>query len=127
MDREREHELLEPVLPAPVAAQHAAIVVYREPGLAPRRAAHRPVVEGRIVIPTRRTRRRWKAVAIGTATFAAGGAFAGFVWLIITVVQFVIEHAVVVAGAAVLLALLLGAAGKVGICPGIHCPGCRHR
>lgn len=123
------------VAPADLHEKRSAVVVRSDTRAmySPRAAPARPVplvAEGRIVPPPprlvrRRFRRRWVVpVAVASTSVAAIG---GAVWLILTVAEFLAAHLLQVAGGAVLLALLVAGLGQVGACPGIHCPGCRHR
>jgi hypothetical protein len=71
-----------------------------------------------------RTRRSswWWAAGLGAAgTVALGG------WGLWIAVSWLVAHAAHIAGGAAILALLWIGLGQLGACPGVHCPGCRHR
>lgn len=64
-----------------------------------------------------------------TALVFAGGALVGAAAGIAAMlaVQWLLAHLLLIAGVLIALAALLWLAGRAGVCPGIHCPGCRHR
>jgi hypothetical protein len=72
-------------------------------------------------------RRRVRPWVWWTAGGAAVAVLAGLVWLVVVAVAWVVAHWAHLLVGLVLLAVLLGLAGRAGVCVGVHCPGCRHR
>ncbi len=87
----------------------------------------RVFVNVRYVAPTppRRTRRR---TALRFAAFAvpAIGLAAATVYAVARLVAELIHLLPIIAGALVVLLVVWAALGRAGVCPGLHCPGCRH-
>lgn len=79
--------------------------------------------------PTIRTRRRLprRHAAIITVAVASTTVLALLGWAGYLLVQLVAAHWPLILGVLTLAATALLLAGRAGICPGIHCPGCRHR
>jgi len=69
-------------------------------------------------------RRRGVVIAVGVAAFAAAVAAA---WVIVAAVLWLVAHWALAVGAVVLLGAVWFVLARAGFCPGIHCPGCRHR
>jgi NADH:ubiquinone oxidoreductase subunit 5 (subunit L)/multisubunit Na+/H+ antiporter MnhA subunit len=57
-------------------------------------------------------------VAVGIVT--AG------VYLLGQLIQLIADHWPQIVGGITVLGLILAALSRAGICPGLHCPGCRH-
>lgn len=79
--------------------------------------------------PRQVPRHRWEYVAAcSVALLAAGGAL---VWLLVEVVMLAARwlgaHVPQVLGSLGALLALMYLLGCAGVCPGVHCPGCRHR
>lgn len=66
-------------------------------------------------------RRVWPAAVAGGVALAAIAA------VTVLAVAWMVAHWQMLLGAAVVAAVVLAGLGRVGVCPGIHCPGCRHR
>ena len=81
-------------------------------------AASRPAL--RTIWP----RRRGVVIAVGVAAFVAAVAAA---WVIVAAVLWLVAHWALAVGGVVLLGAVWFALARAGFCPGIHCPGCRHR
>lgn len=117
-DRAAPSALRQPVLSGELVPAPARPVVQR--------SRTGVVVDGRTVPRTtpRRARRRGPIVAGAVVAVGAVLAGAGFAvaWLVSVVV---VSLPAILGGVAVLLAVLYGL-GRVGVCPGLHCPGCRH-
>jgi hypothetical protein len=113
--------LVEHTAPVPDPYDSRRVVVYVRllpPPAAPRRLARRRRRLVRIAVP----------VAAGAGVLFVAGCL--LVPLLIREVTTAAKSALptVAGGAVVLLALLWLAAGRAGVCcPGLHCPGCRHR
>lgn len=71
------------------------------------------------------TNRRTAKVAI--ASTAALLLLGAIVWLVVLAVSWATAHVAQILGVLGGGAVLLYLAGRVGVCPGVHCPGCRHR
>lgn len=71
------------------------------------------------VAPQRRLR--------GGVIAAGGVAMAASIAVTALAVAWVAAHWQMLLGAAVVSLLLVFGLGRVGVCPGLHCPGCRHR
>lgn len=72
-------------------------------------------------------RRRVRPWVWWTAGGAAVAVLAVVAWLVAVAVAWLVAHWAVVVAALVGVAVLLGLLGRVGVCVGVHCPGCRHR
>jgi len=69
--------------------------------------------------------RRWTWIAAGCA---AGAVILGaLVWLVVLAVAWLTAHVAQVLGVVAGSVAVLYVLGRVGACPGFHCPGCRHR
>jgi hypothetical protein len=76
--------------------------------------------------------RTWRPYLIAVAVAAGLALVALLIWAVVAAVNaavLAITHALpeLLGLLAVAGVLLLFAAGRAGVCPGIHCPGCRHR
>jgi hypothetical protein len=75
-----------------------------------------------------RIRRGWEyRMAAGVALLGSGAAA---VWLLVeaglAAWAWLLAHLASVVGTLALLVAIFWALGKLGVCPGVHCPGCRH-
>lgn len=86
------------------------------------RLCERPVEQ---VVTAARWRRRPGLVATVTATVVVVVSALGVALYLL--VQAVIALMPYVIAGLVILAVLWLLAGRAGVCPGVHCPGCRHR
>lgn len=79
-------------------------------------------------LPARRVRRsRVKVALVTTGVTLVVGTIGVAVWAVIQAVQWVAQHWATVGGIALLALLLLFVVlPRAGVCPGIHCPGCKH-
>jgi len=59
-------------------------------------------------------------------TLAVLGALAGVAYLVYLLVQVVISHLALIVGVLVAAGAAWFLLGRAGVCPGLHCPGCRH-
>lgn len=74
-----------------------------------------------------RPRRRVRAWVWWTAGGAAVAVLAGVAWLVVAAVAWVVAYWAHLLVGLALLAVVLAGLGRVGVCVGVHCPGCRHR
>lgn len=122
---QRRHQVIGP----PHAVANAIETAHRQHRLvqaSPVRWVNRRQVAVDLVLldPAPRPRRRWVLpTAVGTTVAAALG---GAVYVVYTVGTWTAEHWQELLGAAALAALALWwLLGRVGACPGLHCPGCK--
>lgn len=64
----------------------------------------------------------WWAVGTGAVVVAAGAA-----WIAVEIVDWLVTYWLAVVGGAAVVGGILVVLGRVGICVGVHCPGCRHQ
>lgn len=71
-----------------------------------------------------RPRQGWRvpAAVIGGAVVAVGALVALLWWAVL----WLADHAAQVLGVLGALLVVVWLLGRVGVCPGVHCPGCRH-
>lgn len=86
------------------------------------------LVDGRIAVELRyvdRTPepRSYRAPVVAGGAVVTAGLIGVAGWL---AVEWMIGHWVLIVGALIAAAVVMVALGRVGACPGIHCPGCRH-
>jgi hypothetical protein len=75
--------------------------------------------------PQPRRRRRLRTRVVVTMLAVASVLLAVAVWLTYMLVQALIAALPIILGILGIL-LLIWIGGQLGVCPGIHCPGCRH-
>lgn len=130
--------------PAPIALRHVRPVA-RAPRRSPARTEVHPVyaelvrtrpghtdarIDGRpIRVYIERDRLHWpKLIGLVAAIMTPiVGAILAIVYAVGTVVRWGATHWIFLTGAALALVLTVFILGRVGGCPGIHCPGCGHR
>lgn len=72
-------------------------------------------------------RRRIRRAVIVSGVVGGGIVLTAATWAVVVAVAWVVGHLAAILFAAMLAALVMLGLGQVGICPGVHCPGCKHR
>lgn len=114
--------------PADESGRRAAELAYAR-GQLVHAERHGDVVRVVLRVPAgRATRVRQRATARPwlVPTAVIGGAVGALVALLWWAVLWVADHAAQVLGVLGALLVLFWLLGRVGVCPGVHCPGCRH-
>jgi hypothetical protein len=75
--------------------------------------------------PPRRITRRHQAIIAAAVAGLTVAALMG--WAMYLLVQLVVAHWALIVGLLTAVGVALLLASRAGVCPGIHCPGCRHR